>query len=80
MNVRAYDNGGKTIDRYTAVFLDFPDHRPGTYFALGMSDQPFHPLGVGCSTSAMPGRHLGRRVRIEDLPRDCQQLIAQVTP
>jgi len=75
--VRIYDNGGKTFDRYTAVYLDSPEGTPGMYECVGMSTYPFHPQGFGCHSSAMPGRHLGRRITREQLPPDCQQLLKQ---
>lgn len=73
-NVRIYDNGGKTFDRYTAVYLDQPENR-GLYAARGMSEYPFHPMGFGQYCAAMLGRHLGKRITFEDLPPDCQRLV-----
>ncbi|QBP14412.1 hypothetical protein DDF84_032345 (plasmid) [Cupriavidus metallidurans] len=70
--VRLYDNGGKTLDRYTAVYL-FDRERTGMYGARGMNESPFHGIGAYCS--AAPGRHLGRRVSLADLPSDCQRLV-----
>jgi hypothetical protein len=76
-NVRIYDNGGKTMDRYTAVYMDQPENRHNTFTARGMSENPFHPQGFGCSCTAMPGRHLGKRIKFEDCPKDVQKLILQ---
>jgi len=76
-NVRIYDNGGKTLDRYTAVYMNEPDHAPGTFNARGMSKHPFSPQGFGCSCTAVPGRHLGRRIKFEDCPPDVQKCILQ---
>lgn len=75
MNIRIYDNGGKTCDRYTVIFMDCPEYQPGTYAAVGMNERPFHPQGFGQHCTAMPGRHLGRRIKFEDLPPDCQKLV-----
>lgn len=75
--VRCYDNGGKTADRYTAVFMDEPERQLNTFTAYGMNSMPFHGIGLSCS--AMPGKHLGRRVLMKDLPADCQKLINQHT-
>ena len=75
MKVRCYDNGGKTFDRYTVVFMDLPEYQPGTYAAVGMSEHPFDPQGFGQHCSAMPGKHLGKRIKLEDLPVDCQKLV-----
>lgn len=74
-NIRIYDNGGKTFDRYTAVFMDHPERQHGTFYALGMSDKPFNPQGFGQHCAAMPGRHLGRRIALEALPPDCQKAV-----
>lgn len=74
-NVRIYDNGGKTLDRYTAVYMKQPERERGIYAARGMSENPFHPQGFGLYCSAMPGRHLGRRIAFEQLPPDCQKAV-----
>ncbi|WP_425952947.1 hypothetical protein [Ralstonia pseudosolanacearum] len=70
--VRLYDNGGKTLDRYTAVYMYEPEKK-GLFGARGMNASPFH--GIGSCCSAAPGRHLGRRVAISDLPEDCQRVV-----
>jgi hypothetical protein len=72
--VRIYDNGGKTFDRYTAVYMAERE-RNGLYGARGMSESPFHPQGFGQCCTATPGRHLGRRIAFVDLPADCQRLV-----
>lgn len=76
-NLRIYDNGGKTIDRYTVLFMDQPEHQHNTFSALAMDSTPFHPQGFGQHCTAMPGRHLGRRIEFKDLPTDCQKLVLQ---
>ena len=76
-NIRIYDNGGKTADRYTVVYMDEPERTPGTFACVGMSANPFHPQGFGQHSQAMPGRHLGRRITLADLPADCRRLVAQ---
>jgi len=73
-NVRIYDNGGKSADRYTAVYMTMPEGR-GLYGARAMNDMPFHPQGIGMFVSASVGRHLGKRISFEALPVDCQRLI-----
>lgn len=74
VRVALHDNT-KTADRYTAVYLDEPEGRPGLYGARGMSEHPCHPQGVGMYTSASPGNHLGKRVMFEELPVDVRNLI-----
>jgi hypothetical protein len=78
-HVRIYDNGGKTLDRYTAIYMNQPEYQPKTYSARGMSSYPFSPHGFGCSTIATPGRHLGKRISFAELPPDCQKLVLQDT-
>ena len=74
-NIRCYDNGGKTIDRYTVVYMDRPEREAGLYVAIGASEFPFHPLGFGQHCTAMPGRHLGKRIPFESLPKDVQKMV-----
>ena len=79
--IRCYDNGGRSADRYTVIYMDAPEHRPGTFGARGMDDRPFHPQGFGMYCDAMPGRHIGRRVLFSTLPPDCQRAVLQdLTP
>lgn len=74
MNIRCYDNGGKTYDRYTVIYMDEPDER-GLFSSVGMSEHPFAPCGFGQHGLALPGPHLGKRIKFEDLPEDCQKLV-----
>jgi hypothetical protein len=77
--IKIYDNGGKTFDRFTVVFINEPERQPNTFAALGMSARPFDPQGFGQHCMATPGRHLGKRILFEDLPADCQKLVLQHT-
>lgn len=72
--MRIYDNGGKTFDCYTAVYMQQPE-RGGLFECRGMSANPFHPQGFGQYCTATPGRHLGKRIPFDALPLDCQKLI-----
>lgn len=80
---RIYDNGGKSFDRYTCVFMDKPQRATvGTlvhplHEALGFSDDPFSPVGFAMHVSAAPGRHLGKRIAFDALNSECQQFIKQ---
>lgn len=71
--IKCYDNGGKTIDRYTVVFMEQPEQDEEIYEALGMSANPF--TGVGMSCSAHPGSHLGKKIAFDELPVDCRKLV-----
>ena len=76
LNIRCYDDGGKSVDRYTVVYMDWPENKPGRFYScVGMSDAPFHPQGVGQHSIATVGRHLGKRIQFEDLPEDCRELV-----
>lgn len=90
-NIKIYDNGGQTYDRYTVVYMDQverpayigkdylgkPCYIDKAYACLGMSAEPFHPLGFGQHSSAMVGPHLGRRLAWKNLPVDCQRAVLQ---
>lgn len=75
MNIKCYDNGGKTADRYTVFYMDIPETHG--FMLVGMSERPFHPHGFGQHSSGTPGRHCGKRIKFEELPKDCQKLVIQ---
>lgn len=83
--LRVYDNGGKTFDRYTILpprwaGEDYRERVRGSWVAIGASESPFHPQGFGQHTSAMPGPHLGKRIKWADLPADVQSFARQSFP
>ena len=76
--VRIYDNGGETVDRYTVV-IDYPD---GSQSWLGSSEKPFDPQGFGQhvgdeGSGNQEGEHLGKRVKFSEVPKDVQKFIEQ---
>lgn len=80
--IRCYDNGGETIDRYTVVYTgNYTSKTGGYHWYVGMSGQPFHPLGFGQHGETLGAcdhptyGHLGKRIQFADLPPDCQQLV-----
>jgi hypothetical protein len=76
--VRIYDNGGKTADRYTLAFPWDRDTRPGRtrlVAMVGMSANPFHPQGFCQHSEGVMGRHLGKRISYTDLNDDCAQVV-----
>jgi hypothetical protein len=82
--VRCYDNGGETADRYTVVFTGRYTHKTsGEHWHLGMSSNPFSPLGIGSHGSSRtqidkPGyAHLGKKIRFEDLTDECRKCVEQ---
>ena len=79
-SIRIYDNNGKTLDRYTIIFMDRPySSDPGSVVkeALAASEFPFESRGFGQHCGAMPGRHLGKRIKFEELPKDVQAFVLQ---
>jgi len=77
--IRVYDNGGDTVDRYTVVFTGRYRHK--TFRYISMNGAPYHPQGFyqhGESHAPVDKpthEHLGRRIKFEDLPRDCQDAV-----
>ena len=75
--LRCFDNGGKTLDRYTIIpprtaWREYRNPRNGLWTAIAASTRPFDPQGFGQATEAAPGGHLGERIPFESLPRDVQ--------
>lgn len=76
--VRIYDNGGKTCDRFTAVFTEKSNDE---FVYLGMSQNPCHPQGFGqhgfsrTLIDRPTSKRLGKRIKFESLPIDCQRLV-----
>lgn len=71
--VVVYDNGGKTVDRYTVLIGDD---------VYEMSDNPFSPQGfnqyVGLiGTDVVVGSHLGKKVNVDRLPEDVKRAIKE---
>lgn len=82
--IRVFDNGGTTADRYTVIFTHAQSfYTKGWFPVLGMSASPFHPQGVGMhneynSPIDRPSyKHLGKKIRFQQLPYDCQALVLQ---
>jgi hypothetical protein len=77
MNIKCYDNGGESADRYTVIYLNYPEYYPGSFMSVGCDDKPFHPQGIGMHCAAVPGDHLGKEIKFTDLPKDVQTLVKQ---
>lgn len=69
-----YDNGGKTLDRYTVITDQLHNQDLEQYEALALNTG-----GDGFSqwTIATPGRRLGALVKFEDLDEATQAHIAR---
>jgi len=88
IGVRIYDNGGRSADRYTAVYTGRYQHLTGgVYHYTAMSEHPFHPQGVGLHGEdhrRIDNRgygdkggysHLGKAITFDDLPLDCRRMV-----
>lgn len=82
--IRCYDNGGKTMDRYTVYFTHAHSFgMKGYVVGVGMSEHPFHPQGFGQHFTltrytcyhTCTGKSGGKRIQFKDLPPDCQRLV-----
>ena len=73
-----YDNGGKSVDRYTVVYEPYDLDGLLVFARVDMSGSPFHPQGV-CQHSEGSirrwGFYMGRVIAFEELPADCQQVV-----
>ena len=75
---RIYDNGGETFDRYTIAFKGHRSFGGMEYPYLAASSDPFHGFGQhGWSSNYLDGKHLGKRVAFEDVPKPVRQFIRQ---
>ena len=77
---RIYDTGpAGPFDRYTIAFKGYRLAGGGmVYPYLASSDNPCHPQGFGLyaeSDTFLTGKHLGKRVRFEDIPLEVQRFI-----
>ncbi len=72
MILKIWDNRGKTFDRYTIRIRN-------DYY--GMSANPLNPDGFNQYSGSYPdvkeGKHLGKVVKLEDLPRDVRAAIVR---
>lgn len=81
--LKIFDNGGRTCDRYTVVYpREQYAGRRYYYPYVSMDENPFHPQGYGQHGELPPPgragfRHLGRRIKFEELPEKCQKLVMQ---
>jgi hypothetical protein len=69
--IAIYDNGGKSIDRYTIVLND-SNNFESLYNSLGLSNDPDSPLGFSQFNTCENGPHLGKKIAFSDLPKNVQ--------
>lgn len=90
--LRCYDNGGRSFDRYVIApprwDREYRHTRerfgarcdPRIFDGIAASECPFNPQGFGMWAEILPGAHLGKRVRWDQLPADVQRFARQAFP
>ena len=75
--ISIYDNGGKSLDRITIVFNKFSNYTNGQllYDAISSSE---NGSGIFSWTTAMKGRHLGKKITYNDLSDELKRRIDSV--
>ncbi len=77
--IRIYDNGGKTVDRYTLVVPSI--NEPGKLDMYGFNSVPYHPQGFGQYAGSYDKMgsysHLGKLVSFDDLPEQAQKYVSE---
>ena len=77
--VGIYDNGGKTIDRYTLVVPSV--NEPGKLDMYGFDENPYYPTGFGqyAGSYGQMGSysHLGKLIDYKDLPDQAQRFVRE---
>jgi len=78
--VRVYDCGEDSIERYTVVFTGtYRKKTNGSFWYLGMSENPFHPQGIGMhgedtkQIDRPSYSHLGKKIEFTDMTVDAQR-------
>jgi hypothetical protein len=74
--IACYDNGGETLDRYTIVFNTFHDYKKTLRECLALSkgdEDGF--FGFSQFSSCQLGKHLGKKLKFEQLPEHVQKHI-----
>ena len=78
--IRIYDNGGKTIDRYTLVVPSV--NEPGKLDMYGFNDAPYHPQGFGQYAGSYDKMksysHLGKLISYNNLPEQAKKYVKEI--
>lgn len=79
-DLRIFDNGGATIDRYTVVdtTTGAGEGYGGTgYYALGLSEDCDRPDGFAQTCDVYITPRLGKEIKLNDLPDNVRTYIRQ---
>lgn len=75
--VSVYDNGGKTVDRYT---VSIQGKKWNENYIYAMNDMPFHPafgFSQFVGENLEPNKNWGKKIRLIDLNKDVLSAIEQ---
>ena len=76
MNIRSiWDNEGESFDRYTVVLDELHGNDDDIFSCLSMSSDPTHPAGFSQFCSCMEGKHLGKKLDLDELPENIRKHI-----
>ena len=70
--IKIYDNGGKSFDRITIAYVKEKDKHTGLYPCIAASESG---TGFYLHVECMLGRHLGKRVKYEELNPELQKTV-----
>lgn len=73
--IAVYDNGGETLYRYTIVVNQRRRERIGYKWFYDCISASENGLGVFIWDECIRGRHLGKKIKLEDLSEDLQKMI-----
>jgi hypothetical protein len=76
--IAVYDNGGKTLDRYTIVVNQRRRERIGYKWFYDCICSSENGLGVFMWGDCTRGKHLGAKIKLEDLSKELQEKIQNV--
>jgi len=74
-----YDNGGKSIDRYTVLYGSpfWSEDMGRTIPYVAMNESPYHPQGVSQHGEMLSSDRnlLGKKIKFLDLPKECIKFV-----
>jgi len=74
-----YDNGGKSLDRFTIVYntnrISIGSPKVKRWECFSSSYNPFHSQGVFQHGECVLGAHLGKEIQFSQLPRRVQKAV-----
>lgn len=73
--MRIYDNGGKTVDRYTVIFEDWYNGK--SCDAYGFSEDAKSPMGFNMFLGDVYEDSVGKEITFDKLPKEVQRAVIE---